>query len=113
MTEGARIGVRVIGLVGGGLAMVGLCLCEAGMALLAARAGRLSRRLGGDPPRYVHAALVGYPGAEFWCYVRSQAERVGSPDLATLVRLAEGLRHVRAACVIILAAVTLLLVITR
>lgn len=113
MTEGARIGVRVIGLVGGGLAMLGLCVCEAGMALLAARARRLSRHLGGDPPRYVHAALVGYPGAEFWRYVHSQSERVGSPGLATLVRLAEGLRRVRAACVIILAAVTLLLVITR
>ena len=113
MTEGARITVRVVGLAGGGLAMVGLCLCEMGMALVAARARKASRHLGGDPPRYVHAALVGYPGAEFWHYIRSQAERVGSSDLATLVRLAEGLRHGRTGCVIALAAVTLLLVITR
>ena len=53
-------------------------------------------------------------GRSFGLYdVVHAADRVGSPDLATLVRLAEGLRRVRAACVIILAAVTLLLVITR
>ena len=81
MSEGARIAVHMAGLGGGGLAMLGLCLCEVGMALLAARAGRQSRHLGGDPPRYLHVALLGYPGAEFWRYVRSQAERVGSSDV--------------------------------
>lgn len=113
MTEGTRIGIRMAALGGGVFAMLGLCSCEVGMVLLAARARKLSRRLGGDPPRYVHAALLGFPGADFWQYVQAQSERVGSADLATLARLADGLRRLRAGCVITLAAVTLLLVITR
>jgi hypothetical protein len=113
MNEGARIGIRMVGLGGGGLAIAGLCLCEVGMALLALRAGKLSRRLGGDPPRYVHAPLLGYPGAEFWRYVRSQSERVGYPDLAVLARLAEGLRRLRAGCMLAIATVTLLLIVAR
>ena len=83
------------------------------MALLALRARKASHHLGGDPPRYVHAPLIGYPGAEFWIYIRSQSERVGSPELATLFRLGQGLRRLRTVCLLTFIAVTVLVVVTR
>ncbi len=90
--ESHEVHVKVEGVIGFVIA-VPLAACavasQIGLMVIAFKAERLSRELGGDPPNYWAKRFLWGPVPAFWEYLRRQCRRTNDDRLHRLVRVAE------------------------
>lgn len=71
-------------------AATSLLVSHIGLIVIAAKAQKLSRALGGDPPEYWRTRFLwGMPVPKFWDYLRTECRRSQDARLHRLVRTAE------------------------
>ncbi len=78
-------------------------------AHLTGKVQRLSRKLGGDPPRLWFSS-GDIPRPKFWEYVRAQCRKPGTEELRALVRKADVVLTVRAVLIITTIAAAVVVV---